>query len=160
LLNFWKKNDEIAGMGIGLSSLEQQMGSGNPSQASWLKRRSTWSLWVGHSQSLKTLPKSFTPNMVLRLGFCCCKNWNFCFSSQSPIKTFIFIKQTSSVVLLRVRKTSSTILLDKNGYHFLWKSGLHIIKSLDEKKARFPSWVSITKIHANDNKFDTQSSCD
>jgi hypothetical protein len=77
-------------MGIGLSSLEQQMGSGKPSQGSWLKRRSTLSLWVGHSQSLKSLPKSFTPNMVLRLGFCCCKNWNFCFSSQSPIKTFYF----------------------------------------------------------------------
>jgi hypothetical protein len=77
-------------MGIGLSSLGQQMGSGKPSQGSWRKRRSTWSLWVGHSQSLKSLPKSFTPNMVLRLGFCCCKNWNFCFSSQSPIKTFYF----------------------------------------------------------------------
>jgi hypothetical protein len=85
-----KKNDEIAGMGIGLSSLEQQMGSGKPSQQSWLKRRSTWSLWVGHSQSLKSLPKSFTPNMVLRLGFYCFENWNCCFSSQSAIKTFYF----------------------------------------------------------------------
>jgi hypothetical protein len=33
-------------------------------------------------------------------------------------------------------------------------------KSLDEKKAKFPSWVSITKVHVNDNKFDTHSSCD